>query len=87
MDLFLKYFTPVICLVLIGLIPVYFGRIYMFFKRKHFILDTKIMKVSMIVQGVVYTAFLITLIVFTKALGSYAIIFMEWQLLYLSSCF
>ena len=73
MDLFLNYFTPILCLILISLIPIFITRIYMFVSRKHFLLHSTALKVSLITHSVLFVAFLIVLIIFTQGLGAVAL--------------
>ena len=62
MELFLNYFIPAICLLLIGTIPLYLIRIYMYFARKHFMLQEKTFRISMYIHAAVYVAFAITML-------------------------
>jgi len=69
MELFMDYFIPALCLILIGTIPLYLVRIFMYFRRKHFMLQMESVKISMYAYGVLYLAFIITFLFSIKKLS------------------
>lgn len=62
MDIFLNYFIPAICLLLIMTLPIYIIRIYMYFQREHYMLQAKSFRLSMYIHGVLLAVFAITLL-------------------------
>ena len=73
MDVFIKYFLPMICLIFLSTIPLYVMRIVMYFKRKHFILEKSSVKQAMYIHGGLYIAFAATTFFLRNSLNEYTL--------------
>ena len=62
MEVFLNYFIPAISLLLVLTLPLYLIRIYMYFKRTHYMLQSISFRISMYVHGFILVAFAVTLL-------------------------
>lgn len=66
MELFMSYFVPALCVLIIGTIPVYLLRIIMYFRKEHFILQERSFRITMYIHGGLYLAFTLGMILVTS---------------------
>lgn len=69
MDIFLKYFTPAICILIFSVLPIYFMRIINFIRKSYFIDETLSLNLSLYIHLFVYAVFIINLFFYTPIIS------------------